>query len=310
MLIFVSPIGGGRPLAMKMIDIVEVGLRDGLQRETTSIPATDKIRMIDGLVAAGLKQIQVTSFVHPKLVPQMADAEAVCAGIQRQPGVRYSALVLNTKGIERARAAGITDVDISISASDAHGRKNANMGLQEAVAHLAEMVALAREYGMRVRGGIQCAFGYYVGDVTQDLVLDLVREQLALGVDSLALADSTGMASPAQIRATLSAVLPLMGTVPLVLHLHDTRGMGLANVLAAVEAGCTTFDTAFGGMGGCNFIEGAAGNVPTEDTVNMLHAMGYTTGVNVAQVARVSRTLADILGRALPGKLYQLVDSV
>lgn len=292
----------------KMIHIVEVGLRDGLQRETAPIPTADKIRMIDRLTAAGIKQIQVTSFVHPKLVPQMADAEAVCAGIQRQPDVRYSALVLNAKGVERAHAAGITDIDLSISASDAHGRKNANMGLQEAVAHFAEMVALARSYGMRVRGGIQCAFGYYVDDVTSDLVLELARQHLALGVGSLALADSTGMANPAQIRAMLAAVLPLAGDVPVVLHLHDTRGMGLANVLAAVEAGCTTFDTAFGGMGGCNFIEGAAGNVPTEDTVNMLHAMGYTTGVDVEQVAQVSRMLASLLKRPLPGKLYQLTE--
>jgi hydroxymethylglutaryl-CoA lyase len=297
-------------LALKVIDIVEVGLRDGLQRETKHITTADKIRMIDGLVAAGLKQIQVTSFVHPKLVPQMADAEAVCAGMKRQPNVRYSALVLNAKGVERAHAAGITDIDMSISASDAHGRQNAGMGLQEAVTHFAEMVALARGYGMRVRGGIQCAFGYYTNDVTRDLVVDLARQHLALGIDSLALADSTGMANPSQIRAMLAAVLPLTGALPLVLHLHDTRGMGLANVLAAVEAGCTTFDTAFGGIGGCNFIEQAAGNVPTEDTVNMLHAMGYTTGVDVAKVAQVSHLLADILARVLPGKVYQLINKV
>ena len=289
------------------IEIIEVGPRDGLQREQTTVATGDKIQMIHDLVDAGVRAVQVASFVHPRLVPQMADAEAVCAGIQRRPGVVYSGLVLNPKGLERAADAGLTHVDMSVSASDSHSRKNANRGLQAAMADFSAMVARARELGMHVRAGIQCAFGYYEPDVTHDLVVEIARSHLALDVDELALADSTGMANPAQIKSMVNALQPLLGDTPLVLHLHDTRGMGLANVVAALEAGCARFDTAFGGMGGCNFIPEALGNVATEDVVNMLHAMGYQTGINVEGVAQVSRALQAIIQRDLPGKMYKLV---
>lgn len=290
----------------QLIEIIEVGPRDGLQREETPIATKDKIRMIHALVRAGIRSIQVTSFVHPKYVPQMADAEEVCQGIDKQDGVIYSGLVLNKKGLERAANAGLTHVDMSISASDSHSRKNANVGLQEALSNFQDMVRTARDLGMNVHAGIQCAFGYYEPDVSQGLVLDLAKQHLDLGVDALRLADSTGMANPRQIKEMLHALKPLAGDVPIILHLHDTRGMGLANVVAGVEAGCTRFDTAFGGMGGCNFIPEALGNIATEDTVNMLHAMGYETGVDIDQVAQVSRTLQNAIGHALPGKLYQL----
>jgi len=289
------------------IKIIEVGPRDGLQRETTFIPTKDKIAMVHRLVDAGIKRIQVTSFVHPTIVSQMADAEAVCAGLDRREDVQYSGLVLNMKGLERAHASGLTHVDMSISASDSHGRKNANMGLEEAINHFAEMVERAHSLGITVRGGVQCAFGYYEDDVTQAIVIDLLRRHLALGVASLAIADSTGMANPVQIRTMLREVMPLAGRTPIVLHLHDTRGMGLANVLAGIEAGCTHFDTAFGGLGGCNFIDGASGNIATEDTINMLHDIGYATGIDNAKVSAVSQFLAEKLGHALPGKLYQLL---
>ena len=196
---------------------------------------------------------------------------------------------------------------MSISASDSHSRKNANVSLQDALANFKPMVATAREMDMHIRAGIQCAFGYYEPDVTQELVIDIAKRHLDLGVDSLALADSTGMANPKQIKSMLTALKPVAGEVPVVLHLHDTRGMGLANTVAAIEAGCTRFDTAFGGMGGCNFIPEALGNIATEDTINMLHAMGYTTGVDIEAVAKVSRTLQRLIGAQLPGKLYQLV---
>lgn len=290
------------------IEIIEVGPRDGLQREKTFIPTEDKIALIDALSDSGIKQIQVTSFVHPKYVPQMADAEEVCRGIQRKDGIAYSGLVLNPKGLQRAHDAGLTHVDMSVSASDSHSQKNANRTLSEALSDFKDMVRRAREYGMHIRAGIQCAFGYYADDVTQEIVVDIARHHLGLGVDSLALADSTGMANPRQIKEMLREIIPLADGVPVILHLHDTRGMGLANVVAAIEAGCTRFDTAFGGLGGCNFIESALGNVATEDTVNMLHAMGYGTGVDIAKVAAVSQRLAEHLGRSLPGKIYQLED--
>jgi hydroxymethylglutaryl-CoA lyase len=289
------------------IEIIEVGLRDGLQREKTPISTDDKIQMIHKLVDAGIQSIQVTSFVHPKYVPQMADAEAVCAGIKKKEAVVYSGLVLNMKGLERAYEAGIKHVDMSISASDSHSRKNANRGLQEARADYKAMLEKAREMGMVVRAGIQCAFGYYEPDVTPEIVMDIIQYYLDLGIDSLSLADSTGMANPKQVKEMLKEVDGLVGDMPVVLHLHDTRGMGLANVVAGIEAGCTRFDTAFGGMGGCNFIPEALGNIPTEDTINMLHAMGYETGIDVAQVAQVSRMLQNIIGQTLPGKMYQLL---
>lgn len=290
-----------------MIEIIEVGLRDGLQKEKTWIRTADKIRMIHQLVNAGIASVQVASFVHPKYVPQMADAEDVCSGIEKKDGVIYSGLVLNMKGLERAYNAGLQQVDMSISASDSHSRKNANRSLKEAIEDFAPMVNRAREMGMGVRAGIQCAFGYYDPDVTQELVLSIAKSHLDLGIDSLALADSTGMANPKQIKEMLKVIKPLMGEIPIILHLHDTRGMGLANVVAAIEAGCTRFDTAFGGMGGCNFIPEALGNIPTEDTINMLHAMGYETGIDVSKVAQVSLILQNIIGQQLPGKMYQLL---
>lgn len=289
------------------IEIIEVGPRDGLQREKTPISTQDKIKMIHQLVDAGINSIQVTSFVHPKYVPQMADAEDVCRGIEKREGVRYSGLVLNMKGLDRAHEAGLHDVDMSVSASDSHSQKNANRSLNEAMESFKGMVAKAHDLGLGVRAGIQCAFGYYKPDVTQEIVLDIAEKHLALGIESLALADSTGMANPKQIKNMLEALKPIVGDVPVILHLHDTRGMGLANVIAAIEAGCTRFDTAFGGMGGCNFIPEALGNIATEDTVNMLEAIGYETGVDINKVAEVSKMLQTIIGQQLPGKLYQLV---
>lgn len=291
----------------KFIEIIEVGPRDGLQRESTPISTDDKIRMIHNLVDAGINSIQVTSFVHPKYVPQMADAEDVCRGIKKKEGVTYSGLVLNMKGLDRAHDAGLTHVDMSISASDRHSRKNANISLEDALSSFKDMLSKADELNLNVRAGIQCVFGYYEPDVTQEIVLDIVKHYVEWGIESLSLADSTGMANPAQIKEMLSAIKPVIGEIPVVLHLHDTRGMGLANVVAAIEAGCTRFDTAFGGMGGCNFIPEALGNIATEDTVNMLHAMGYETGVDIEKVAQVSKHLQTLIGQQLPGKMYRLV---
>lgn len=289
------------------IEIIEVGPRDGLQREKTPISTQDKIKMIHQLVDSGIRSIQVTSFVHPKYVPQMADAEAVCRGIDKKDGVTYSGLVLNMKGLDRAHSSGLVDVDMSVSASDSHSKKNANRSLNEAMESFKAMVAKAHDLNLGVRAGIQCAFGYYEPDVSQEIVLDIAEKHIALGIDALALADSTGMANPKQIKSMLIALKPIVGDVPVILHLHDTRGMGLANTVAAIEAGCTRFDTAFGGMGGCNFIPEALGNIATEDTVNMLEAMGYETGIDISKVAEVSKMLQGLIGQPLPGKLYQLV---
>jgi hydroxymethylglutaryl-CoA lyase len=196
---------------------------------------------------------------------------------------------------------------MSVSASDSHSRKNANVSLENALQNFTGMVGRARELKMTVRAGIQCAFGYYEPDVTHDLVVDIARQHLALGVDELALADSTGMANPRQIRTLLADIVPLAEDKPVILHLHDTRGMGLANVLAGLEAGCRYFDTAFGGLGGCVFIERATGNIATEDTVNMLHEMDYETGIDVGKVAAVSMMMQAQLGQSLTGKMYKFL---
>jgi hydroxymethylglutaryl-CoA lyase len=289
------------------VTLVEVGPRDGWQAEPIPISTSDKIELIDALSASGLPAIQVTSFMHPARVPQMADAEAVCAGIARRPGVEYSGLALNVRGVERAAAARLDKVDISASASDTHSRRNMGMGADEAARALRVMASRARELGLRVRAGVQCAFGCaYEGAIDPERVLNRIRDLVAGGADEALLADSTGMANPAQISRMLEAALPLLGHIPLVLHLHDTRGMGLANVLAALAHGVSRFDTAFGGLGGCPFIPGATGNIATEDTVHMLSEMGIETGVRLADVSAVSARMETLLGRILPGKVYRL----
>ena len=289
------------------VEIIEVGPRDGLQREEMIIPADQKVALIEDLVSAGIKQIQVTSFVHPRLVPQMADAEEVCALLPDVPGVVYSGLALNLQGVERAHNAGLNHIDVSVSASDAHSRRNANRTVEASLVEFREMVTLARGYGMAVRAGIQCAFGYQEpGDVSPERVMDIARHHLELDIDELALADSSGLANPQQLTALLEAIVPLAGDKPVVLHLHDTRGMGLANVLAALRCGVRHFDTAFGGLGGCPFIDDAAGNIATEDTVYMLAAMGIKSGIDINRLAQVSQRFEQELGKTLPGKLYRL----
>jgi hydroxymethylglutaryl-CoA lyase len=287
-------------------EIVEVGPRDGWQAEATPIPTAAKVELINALSATGLRRIQVASFVHPQKVPQMADAEEVCARIQRAPGVRYSGLALNVRGVERAAAAGVQQVDISVSASEGHNQKNAGMSVEEGLLQMEAMVRVARATGLSVRAGVQCAFGYTEEAVDPRRVVGMVRRIVGLGVDELAIADSAGLANPQAVRRLVQELRPMVNPVPMVLHLHDTRGMGLANVLSALRSGVSHFDTAFGGLGGCPFIPGATGNIATEDAVNMLEAMGVKTGVDVARVAEVSRKMEGVLGRRLEGKLYRL----
>lgn len=297
--------GNGLP---SHVTIVEVGPRDGLQREKRLISTDEKIDLIRSLSAAGLKRIQVTSFVHPKLVPQMADAEELINRLPKRPDIVYSGLALNLKGVERAQKAGISSIDISVSASEAHSRRNANRSIAKALSEFKEMYAYARSFDMVVRGGIQCAFGYLSpDDVEPEVVIDLARHHLELGVDELALADSSGFANPRGLTLMLESIVPMAGDIPVVLHLHDTRGMGLANVMAALQAGVHQFDTAFGGLGGCPFIDGATGNIPTEDTVYMLESLGINTGVDLERLAQISRKFEQRLDKPLPSKLYSLL---
>lgn len=292
------------------IIIDEQGLRDGLQSLPRIVPLEMKLDFIRALIHAGIRRIQVTSFVHPKWVPAMADAERVCSQLPQDANVEFSALVLNKKGVERASQAGIRFVAASISASNTHSKKNANQTLDEAKKEFKEMVALARQQQISVRGGIQCVFGCrYEGAISEAVVYDITKHHLDCGVEEMAFADSTGMGNPAQMKRMLPRLLELCGSVPVSLHLHNTENKGYANLVAALECGIHQFDTAFGGIGGCPFIQGATGNIATEDTVHLLQQMGYHTGIDIEAVAAVSVKMQEWLGAPLPGLLYPLLQN-
>ncbi|MEM6893061.1 MAG: hydroxymethylglutaryl-CoA lyase [Bacteroidota bacterium] len=291
------------------IVLEEQGLRDGFQTLDKVVPTETKLRYIDQLVDAGLKRIQVASFVHPKYVPQMADADVLCQQLNPQEGVVYSGLVLNLKGVERGLDCGLQHLACSISASNTHSQKNARMTLAEAKSNFKEMVKVSKAAGITVRGGIQCAFGCrFEGRIAPEHVLDMVDHHLDTGIDELALADSTGMGNPKDLGELMEKVVARAKGIPVILHLHNTENKGYANLVAAVLAGVKIFDTAFGGLGGCPFIKSATGNIATEDTVNVLEQMGYNTGIDIKKVAEISHEMEQFLGHSLPGQLYGLVN--
>ena len=290
------------------VTLTEVGPRDGFQFEDQVIPTGMKVEIINDLVAAGLKNIQVASFVNPSRVPQMADAEEVVSRLPESRGVIFNGLVLNTRGVRRALQTGLKHVEISLSASDTHSRKNAGVGFDRALIGIKEMIQLAHAEAMVVRAGIQCAFGCaYEGDVSRERIVNLVQYYVSQKVDTIALSDTTGMADPMSIKQMLQILMPECGNIPLVLHLHDTRGLGLANLMAALAGGVSRFDTAMAGMGGCPFVAGAAGNIATEDTVNLLESVGISTDVDLAKVSKCSQRLEEFLGKKFPGKMHRLL---
>ena len=293
---------------MKIV-LEEQGLRDGFQTLDKVVPTETKLRYIDMLVEAGLKRIQVASFVHPKYVPQMADADVLCQQLKPREGVIYSGLVLNLKGVERGLESGLQHLACSISASDTHSQKNARMTLDEAKSNFKEMVKVSKAAGITVRGGIQCAFGCrFEGRIAAEHVLDMVDHHLDTGIDELALADSTGMGNPKDLGELMEKVVARAKGIPVILHLHNTENKGYANLVAAVLAGGKSFAPAFGGLGGCPFIKSATGNIATEDSANVLEQMGYDTGIDIKKVAEISHEMEQFLGHSLPGQLYGLVD--
>lgn len=290
------------------IELCEVGPRDGFQFEDTPIPTERKLSVIDRLVQAGLRRIQVTSFVHPKWVPQMADAEEVVAQLPEHEHVTYAGLVLNEKGLERALATRLRQVDLSMATHEQHSQDNANMTVAEAVRQAERMVETAQTEGVSVQVGFQTVFGYEApGDTPLEQVVELAARFGEHDIESLSLADSTGMANPRMIRERVEAVQEVVPGTPLVLHLHDTRGLGMANVVAGLECGIARFDTALAGMGGCPFIPGATGNIATEDTVYLLQSLGLETGVDYRQVAAVSQEMESFLDKQFPGKIHRLL---
>lgn len=294
------------------VRLVEVGLRDGLQSAPITLSTERKVRLARDLLEAGVRHIQVASFVNPTRVPQMADAEALSVALrpltEEFPDAEFSGLALNLRGVERLAAAGLQNVDLSLSASEPHSRRNAGMSIAQATEQLTDSIRVAREYGLTVRAGVQCVFGSTPGEnIPLERVTALATTLLDSGATELALADSAGLADPLTLARTVSHVRAAIADTPLTLHLHDTRGLGIANLVTAIRLGIHSFDTAFGGLGGCPFIPGAAGNIGTEDTIHVLHAMGIETGVDLAATTRATARAEEWLGQSMPSTVYQLI---
>jgi hydroxymethylglutaryl-CoA lyase len=287
-------------------------LRDGLQGETVRFSAAEKVRVADDLAACGLRRIQVGAFVHPGRVPQMANTDEVFDLLAQRPDVVFSALVLNMRGIERAITAGVRHLSMSISASETHSRRNTNQTLREARANILPMIERAQAAGIAVRAGVQCAFGDKASHPAPPAgVIDIAKSYADAGVSEINLADTAGLASPSSVTTLISQVRDAIGTdVRLSLHLHDTRGLGIANLIAGLQAGVTIFDAALGGVGGCPFIDGATGNIATEDTTYALERMGINTGVDWRRLCAISAEVGKKLGRALPGRMVHLEQGV
>lgn len=286
---------------MKLPDriiINEVSLRDGLQNEPRVVPTGDKAELAGALAGCGITRIELSSFVNPKLVPQMADAEDLWGRVKRREGVLYSALVLNERGLDRAIKAGVPFVGIYVSASEAHSRRNSNMSIAEAKTEAVKLLKKAKAAGLIVRAGVMNAFGCaYEGRVDISRVLDIIGSFLPEGIDELCLADSSGLGNPLQVRDRIRRAREISGNVDISLHLHNTRGLGLANLFAALEEGIAIFDTSLGGLGGCPFIKGAKGNIATEDTVYMLSEMGLETGISLPELIRAANDFEKKMGR-------------
>jgi len=291
----------------KQVTVIEVGPRDGFQNEPGFVPTEQKIQIIDRLSETGLRKIEATAFVHPKAIPQLADAAEVMAGIRRREGVSYIALIPNVKGVERALQAGVKEVTLIVSASESHNRNNVNMSIAESLEALRGVARIALDNGMRVRGGVVTAFGCSIeGWVSPRKVDEIVAEYLTMGVHEISLADTVGMADPSRVSEMVGRVKGRIGHADLSLHLHNTRGAGLANLLAALLEGATIFDASICGLGGCPYAPGATGNIPTADVVNMLESMGIDTGIDLPKLIDCANMVRDVLGRKdLPGQVMK-----
>lgn len=289
----------------KRLHIQEVSVRDGFQIEPVFVPTDRKVELINGLSRTGLAKIEVTSFTSPKAIPALADAEAVMQRIDRVPGVEYTALVPNLRGAKRALGSGVDELNLVMSASETHNLANLRMTPNQSLAQFAEIVE-ATEGRAHINASLSTAFGCpFDGEVPQGAVLALVDRIAGMDIDRVTLCDTTGMANPWQVEQLCRAVREGWPHLTLTAHFHDTRSMGLANVLAALEAGIDRFDASLGGLGGCPFAPGASGNICTEDLVHMLDAMGYETSVDLMALLHLARGLPSIVGHEVPGQVMK-----
>ena len=283
-------------------------LRDGLQIESQLFTIEQKIEFFKLLKKAGVRRIQVGSFVHPKIVPQMADSDELIKTLGKQTDTVISALILNSKGLDRALACAVPHVSMSVSISDTHSCKNARRSAADALISMVDLIKNARTQGLEVRAGLQSAFGcVYEGAISENAVLVAAEKMISAGVSEINLADSSGMANPSSIKSLVTLVAREFPELRISLHLHDTRGLGLANMFSGYEAGVRIFDVCVGGLGGCPFIKGAAGNVPTEDAVNMFETMGVDTGINLKPLIEAVAFLEKTLNRPLPGRMSRVL---
>ncbi|WP_032622248.1 hydroxymethylglutaryl-CoA lyase [Pseudomonas syringae] len=286
--------------------IQEVSPRDGLQIEPVWVETVDKINLINELSLCGFSRIEAGSFVSPKAIPALRDGEEVFQGITRHPGVIYVALIPNLKGGQRAIQANADELNLVLSASQSHNQANMRMTREQSLAAFGEVVSLARDSTVRLNGTVATTFGCpFEGQIEEDVVMRLVDAYLELGVQGITLADTTGMANPRQVYQLVQRLLGRLPASAITLHFHNTRGLGLSNVLAAYEAGARRFDASLGGLGGCPFAPGASGNICTEDLVNLCDEMGITTGVDLQHLLKLSRTLPSLLGHDLPGQVVK-----
>ena len=291
-------------MSSTQITIVEVGPRDGLQSEPEILPTDSKVAFIEKAIDAGIRRLEVASFVHPKRVPQMADAEALIERLPQRDDVSYIGLIMNERGLDRALSTGIGEIGMVVVASDTYNRKNQGVGTDESVAAWRSIAKRAQENGLRANVMISSAFGCpYEGEVKLERVVELAEQVIEAGPAELGIADSIGVAVPAQVTELLGAVRAVTGDLPLRCHFHNTRNTGLANAQAAVDAGVTYLDASIGGIGGCPFAPAATGNIPTDDLLYMLERSGVETGVSLEKIIDVSRWLESELGRGVPALL-------
>ena len=291
--------GAGRRIA-----ICDVGLRDGLQMEAQFVPTEDKIALVNALSHAGLSKIEVTSFTSPTAIPALRDAEVVMREIERRPGVTYTALVPNARGAERAIESRTDELNLVMSVSETHNLANLRMTRAQSFAALAQVITMAQAAQVPVNVSLSCVFGCPMeGEVAQDEVFAWVQRFADLGVAGITLCDTTGMAYPTQVAQTTAAALKRWSALDFTLHFHNTRGMGLANVLAAIDAGASRFDASLGGLGGCPYAPGASGNVCTEEMVHALQLMGYDTGIDLPDLLDTARRLPALIGHDIPGQI-------